>query len=206
MSACNSLLFTPAWAFGRLWFSLLALLRVTACRRGRFCGISSHTNCALRSINTCSNICGLRARATVGFVFLSHLRWPVSTVQTSPWTRFTFRLWPTKLCLERLDAESSPVEVVAFVQSIQCFLCEPTPPLPSVSLLWLMSFPSCCPLQLKKENLPIRLAFTLTWLFLLNTHENTQAWLDCSLSYFSQIPLRVLPFFHPFKGMTGFLF
>lgn len=81
---------------------------------------------------------------------------------------------------------------------------EPTPPLPFVSLLWLMSFPSGWPpaASIKKESLPVPLAFTLTRLFLLNTHENTQPWLDCSLSYFSQIPLGVVPF----KASPRFLF
>lgn len=133
---------------------------------------------------------GFRAQDAVGSVFPTHLMWPVSAVQTSAWPWPTFRLWPTKRCWERPGAGVSPAEVVAFVESNQFIAGEPTPPLPFVSLLWLMSFPSGwppphnLPASIKKESLPIPLAFTSTLLFLLNTHENTQPWLNCSLFLF----------------------
>lgn len=131
-------------------------------------GISSHAAAALRSINPPSNICWFRDLNTVGSVFPTHLRWPVSAVQTSSWPWPTFRLWPTKWCRKEAGAGVSAAEVVSFV--------EPTPPLPSVSLLWLMSFPSGWPpASIKKESLSIPLAFTSTRLFLQNTHENTHS-------------------------------
>lgn len=77
-----------------------------------------------------------------------------------------------------IQSSSFPIrfsEVVAFVQSTQFILSEPTPPSPSVSLLWLMSFPSCCPFSIKKEELPILLAFT-PWLgCFYQTHMKTHS-------------------------------
>lgn len=98
------------------------------------------------------------------------------------------------------------VEAVAFVQSTQIILSGLTPPtLPLCHCCdWCLFHPAALS-QLKRKKPPIPLTFTLTWLFPLNTHENTQPWHGCSLSYFSQISLCVLPFFQSFKGMPGFL-
>lgn len=131
------------------------------------------------------------------------------SADASPQTCLTFPLWLTKLTPEQVNTQPTP----ALSQSAlpECFLLSiwlslfsqsRQLPSPSVSLLWLMSFPSCCLLSIKKEKLPIPL--TLTWLFPLNTHENTQAWQGCSLSYFSQIPLRILPFSPSFKVCLAF--
>lgn len=94
------------------------------------------------------------------------------------------------------------VEAVAFVQSGQIILSGLTPPsLPLCHCCdWCLFRPAAL-FQLRKKKLPILLTSTLTWLFPPNTHENTQPWLSCSLSYFSQISLSSLPFFQSFKGM-----
>lgn len=159
------------------------------------CGISSPAAAALRSIHTPSNICGFTAPNTVGSVsptHLSDLRLP-SRLHHDLGRPFASS--PLTGVGKGAGAGVSAAEVVSFV--------EPTPPLPSVSLLWLMSFPSGWPpASIKKESLSIPLAFTSTRLFLQNTHENTQLWLDCSLSYFRQIPDCVLPF----KASPPFLF
>lgn len=172
-------------SFGEARITLSELLPVMQ----QVCGISSPAAAALRSINTPSNICEFRDPNTVGSVFPTHLVWPVSGVCTTPWPWPTSRLWSTNGVGKGAGAGVRAAEVVSSV--------EPTPPLPSVSLLWLLCLfhPADLKLHLKKkESLSIPLTFTSTRLFLLNTHENTQLWLDCSLSYFSQIPNGALPF------------
>lgn len=71
----------------------------------------------------------------------------------------------------------------------------PRPPWPLCPCCdWCLFRPAEPPPSIKKKSLTIPLAFTLTRLFLLNTHDNTQPWLHWSFSYFSQISLRILPF------------
>lgn len=134
------------------------------------------------------------------------------TAEASSWTSVTFPLWHTTRSLEVLNTiwssgfpQSDLSKQASLSGRLRLFALEQTPPLPSVSLLWLVSFPSCCPFSIKKENPQILLASYLD--FGVSTKHT---WKHTALTLLLPSPILVksLPVssFQSSKGMTGFLF